>query len=207
LDSAEASLISATNALETSKSADERNRLQGDVLKYQSQVDSYRMQLKLYEYKKKQLEVRSPIDGQLVTWDVKQSLIGRPVQQGNALMTVVDPSGDWEAEIYMPENRMGYIVDAQTNIRPDLPAKYITATNPGTKHDGTVKEVHRTAEVRGEEGNTVLVRVAIDKNDVPDRRNGSTVTARVYCGRAALGYVWLHDLVSWVESKILFRIF
>ena len=72
-----------------------------------------------------------------------------------------------------------------------------------------LKEVHRAAEVRGEAGNTVLVRVAIDKNDVPaaDRRQGAGATAQVYCGRAAIGYVWFHDLVSFVQQKILFRFF
>ena len=61
-------------------------------------------------------------------------------------------------------------------------------------------------EVRGEEGNTVLIRVAINKEDVPKRRNGAVVTAKVYCGRAPIGYVWFHDLVSFWQSKVWFRI-
>ena len=49
---------------------------------------------------------------------------------------------------------------------------YILATEPGTKHEGTVTEVDQSAEVRGEEGNTVLIKVAIDKNDLSDLRPG-----------------------------------
>ena len=88
-----------------------------------------------------------------------------------------------------------------------LPVKYITATNPGATHEGTVKDIHRSAEVRGEEGNTVLIRVAIDKSELTDLRPGATVTAKVYCGREPIGYVWFHDLVSFWQSKVWFRIF
>ncbi|HEX3724851.1 MAG TPA: HlyD family secretion protein, partial [Pirellulales bacterium] len=146
-------------------------------------------------------------DGQMVTWQVRDVLMNRPVQQGQILMEIVEPQGNWELEVQMPEDRMGFVTDAQAEFGQALPVKYITATNPGVTHQGTVKEVHRTAEIRGEEGNTVLVRVAIDKKELPDLRDGASVTAKIYCGRASLGYVWLHDLVSFVQSKVLFRIF
>jgi multidrug efflux pump subunit AcrA (membrane-fusion protein) len=204
MEQTRAQLIATANALDGRLNAEERNRQESEQLKLQSQLDSLKQQLELYKIKKAQLNITSPIDGQMVTWDAQQTLMGRPVQQGNALMTVVNPNGDWELEIQMPESRMGFITDAQTELGPDLRVKWITTTNPGVTHYGKVKEVHRTAEVRGEEGNTVLVRVTIDKNDAPDRRNGSEVTTRIYCGRASLGYIWLHDLFTFVQ-KFLFK--
>ncbi len=84
---------------------------------------------------------------------------------------------------------------------------YILATEPGTKHFGTVKEIHRSAEVRGDEGNTVLIKVAIDKSELPSLRPGATVTAQVYCGQRPLGYVLLHDVIAFIQSKVLFRFF
>ena len=88
-----------------------------------------------------------------------------------------------------------------------LPVTYILATEPGTLHYGTVQEIDRSAEVRGDEGNTVLIKVAIDKADLPDRRPGATVTAQVFCGYRPLGYVLLHDVIAFVQSRILFRYF
>ena len=104
---------------------------------------------------------------------------------------------------------MGYINDARKELGDPLQVEYRTwRPSPGVSHHGTVKEIERTAEVRGEEGNTVLVRVAIDKNDVPTIcAPGPTVTAKVYCGREPIGYVWLHDLISFIQLKVLFRIF
>ena len=94
-----------------------------------------------------------------------------------------------------------------------LEVTYILATEPGTRHKGRVAEIHRSAEVRGDEGNTVLIKVAIDKAEMKQLREqqklrpGAAVTAKVYCGRRPLGYVLLHDLISFVQSRILFRFF
>lgn len=185
----------------------EKGRLLSEVAKLQEEQTSAEMQLSLLKSKKKQLTVTSPIDGQVTTWDVENKLFGRAVQQGSILMTVVDPQGEWEAELQMPEDRMGFINDACREMKTDaLPVEYITAMDPGSTFEGKISEIHRIAEVRGEEGNTVLIRVAINKEDVPNRRNGAVVTAKVYCGRTSLGYAWFHDLVSFVQSKILFRI-
>jgi multidrug efflux pump subunit AcrA (membrane-fusion protein)/transcriptional regulator with GAF, ATPase, and Fis domain len=208
LQQSEQLLLAAANRLsDRTLNKSETTRVRGEQSKLREEFKSYQLQLQLLEYKKEQLIVTSPVDGQVTTWHVDTELINRPVQQGNRLMTVVEPQGDWELEVQMPEDRMGFINDAQAALGHDLPVKYITATNPGVTHQGHVKEVHRSAEVRGEEGNTVLVRVAIDKNDVPDRRPGATVTAKVHCGRRSIGYAWFHDLVSFVQAKILFRVF
>lgn len=189
-------------------SKDEKARLQGEIAQLSKEQSSNQMQLQLLEKKKKQLTVTSPVDGEVTTWDVQNVLLGRSIQIGQLLMTVVEPEGAWELELRMPEDRMGFINEARRELKTDaLPVTYITATDPGAKHEGTVSEIHRSAEVRGEEGNTVLVRVGINKEDVPDRRPGATVTAQVYCGRTSIGYAWFHDLVTFVQSKILFRIF
>ena len=82
---------------------------------------------------------------------------------------------------------------------------YILATEPGKTRYGTVKEIHRSAEVRGDEGSTVLIKVAINKEDLPQLRPGSTVTAKVYCGRRPLGYVLLHDVIAFIQTRILFK--
>ena len=91
-----------------------------------------------------------------------------------------------------------------------LRVSYILATEPGTYRNGTVTEIETSAEVRGDEGNTVLIKVAINKDDYkviaddnvtyPNLRPGATVTAKVYCGRRSLGYVLLDDLISFIQT-------
>ncbi len=84
--------------------------------------------------------------------------------------------------------------------------KFILATDPGESFEGVVKEIHHRAEVRGEDGNTVLIKVAIDKSELPQLRPGASVVAKLHCGRRGVGYVWFHDLIEFVQAKILFRL-
>ncbi|MHB1033268.1 MAG: efflux RND transporter periplasmic adaptor subunit [Pirellulales bacterium] len=186
----------------------EQSRLGGEILQLQQKLTSLSDQLALYKQKKELLKVTSPIDGELITWTGQLEMLNhRPVQPGQILMTVADPSGEWEVEVQMPENRMGDIVEAQNELGVDRPVTFILATEPGTHYYGTVKEIHRSAEVRGEEGNTVLIKVKIDKNDLPDLlRPGAGVTAKVDCGRRAVGYVIFHDMIAWIQSRVLFRL-
>jgi multidrug efflux pump subunit AcrA (membrane-fusion protein) len=192
-------------------SAEERSRLHGQRTELQERLRSLRLQLELYETKQQDLEVTSPIEGKVVTWDIYNRLIHRPVKQGQVLMRIADPesSKGWQLELKMPEDRMGYLVQWQNRTGEPLQVEYILATDPGKEHAGTIKEIHYSAEVHGEEGNTVLIKVAIDRKDLRDEhvRPGATVSAKVYCGRRAVGFVWFHDLVAFFQSRVLFRFF
>jgi hypothetical protein len=143
---------------------------------------------------------------------LRNRLRSRPVQTGDQLMQVADPAQRWRLEVQMPEKRMGHIVDAQRKLGEEhLDVSYILALEPGATRHGKVEEIARSAEVRSEEGNTVLVYVELDKEEMEQLRKeqklkqGAEVTAKVYCGRRPLGYVLLHDLFEFVESKILFK--
>ncbi len=171
--------------------------------------ESYEKQLKLKKEQQDQLVITSPIDGQINTWQLRELLLHRPVRQGQVLMSVADPSGDWEAELHMPEDRMGHVATARKQIRPDLPVRFFVATSPGDEHLGTVKDVHDHTEVKPEEGNTVMVRVSFDKGQLKpsDLRPGATVTGKINCGRVSVGYKFLHPVLAWFQSKVWFRIF
>jgi multidrug efflux pump subunit AcrA (membrane-fusion protein) len=190
-------------------SLEEKNRLNGQLAQLQKTFDSLTIQLDLLHKKKALLKVTSPIRGQVVTWDLRETLIHRPVQKGQILMTVANPSGDWKLEVNMPENRMGHIASARRDHENgSLAVEYVLATNPGRTYEGQVQEIHAHAEVRGDEGNTVLVRVKIDKDrllaDNNELRPGATVMTKINCGKAPIGYVWLHDLIAFVHTKVLF---
>lgn len=189
----------------------ERIRLEGQRSELETKLVSLKAERKLYEEKKKQLEVFSPTAGEVVTWDLYDLLMHRPVKRGDVLMRVADSGGPWQLELHVPENQMGYITKAQQELveyGTSLPVEYILATEPNNRHYGKIQEVHASAEIHGEDGNTVLIKVGdIDKTDLPQLRPGATVDAKIYCGRRAIGFVWLHDFIAYIQSRILFRWF
>jgi hypothetical protein len=139
-----------------------------------------------------------------------EKLMDRPVTSGQILMEVADPKGAWELEVMMPESKMGYVTQAWQESGGKLKVEFILATHPADKLEGWVEEIDPSAEVRGEDGNTVLVRVDFDqatlRKTFPEPKIGAGVTAKIYCGRRSIAFVWLHDLVDFVRAKILFRL-
>lgn len=193
----------------------QRIELLGKIKTSKTAIESLENQEQLLKEKERLLLVKSPIQGQVMQWRVKEELLGRTITPQHQLMTVAQTDGEWEIELLMPEHRMGHIT-REYNRRKEtgddpLPVTFILATKPSEEFTGTVVEIAESAEVRGEEGNTVKMRVQFDQSLIADnnafagRRPNAGVTAKVYCGKAPIGYVWLHDLVGWVQSKILFR--
>jgi hypothetical protein len=168
----------------------------------------------LYRRKQKELLVTAPSAGVVMTWELRDRLTGRPVRRGQFLMQVADPEGPWQLELRMPEDQVGHVLESQRQISDQPKVTYILATDPGTERTGRVIEIHRAAEVRGEEGNTVLIKVTLDDDpgaaedgQMPaSRQAGAELTARVHCGRRCLGYVLFHDLIGFIQSRILFRL-
>ncbi len=212
------------NAARSHMSPEEQDRVSGEAMKAETSVTSLGLQLKILQEKEKQLEVVSPINGQVVTWQIEEKLFKRPVEEGQLLLQIADPEGPWELDVLMPEDRMGFVArranekhdevqqkkaaGEQTQPGDDqLDASYILATNPGPRYSGKVFQIDQSAQVHGDDGNVVLLKVSIDKSDhdAADLRQGAAVTAKVDCGTASIGYCWFHDLISFVQSR-LFRL-
>jgi multidrug efflux pump subunit AcrA (membrane-fusion protein) len=187
--------------------SEERSRLSGERSRLREEIASLDRQLTLYADKRKHLVVVSPIDGEVTTWSADDLLENRPVRQGQQLLTVAAVGGPWELELRVPDDRSGRVVDAAAASNEPLRVTFSPAVDPTVIREGTVVEIHNSAELRGEEGNTVLVRAAINAADLKQRRPGAEVAAHIHCGRRSIGYVWLHDVADFVRGKILFRWF
>jgi len=185
---------------------EEKIRLGGQLLELEQRYRGLDMQFQLLMKKREQLEVRSPISGQVTTWNVDKQLLNRPVTKGQVLMTVANPDGPWEMEVYMPENRMGHITRARDTLGAYLPVEYVVATDPTKQCSGRIKSVNATAELHEEHGHAVWVLVDIDKSDLTDPRPGATTIAKVHCGHRPIGYVWLHEVYEFIQSRVLFNL-
>jgi hypothetical protein len=183
----------------------ERSRLSGDLLQLRQQMASLKAQHELLQQKQALLTVKSPIAGQVVTWDPKKQLINRPIAPGQVLLTVANPDDEWELLVYMPEDNVGYVMEAiDEEGNENLPVTYVLATNPGDSLQGTLKEVHQRAETHKDEGHAVKLAIKINRDDLTDPRPGATATVKVYCGKKSFAFTWLHDVVEFVQTKLFF---
>ena len=188
----------------------EMQRSQDEVLlsTTQAEVESLKKQLDLLQKRQDKLVIRAPMAGRVITWDVKRLLQGRPVETGQALMTIAAADSDYEIELYMPERRARHVTNARDAVKQndpdaDLKAHYYLMTDPSVRRQATVLEVQDSTDSHEEHGNIVRIRVKPDEA-IKYARPGASVEARVHCGKAPMLWCFLHEAYEWIEMNVLF---
>jgi hypothetical protein len=176
------------------------------------------------------LNVRSPQDGIVTTWEAKQTLLGRPVDFGTELLQVAAIDGEWILEVEVPDDDMGPILLAKSKLEEEikagtkppgtpLAANFIPMTGPEHLYKGYVRKIAPSAETMAESEqykNRHVVKVSIGfddsvrkeylaRNQSDVMRPGAEVRARIDCGRTNLAYYLLRKPIQVIYESILFR--
>lgn len=190
--------------LQSPRDAEEQRRRYGQLTAQHEElrelIASLEGQYAILHKKRQELEVRSPVAGQVLTWNLEQLLAARPVNRGQSLMTVANLQGPWQLELRIPDHRVAHVLTAQQQAGAELDVSFVLATEPGAQRRGTLTRLGMRTEVAEPDGAFVPALVKIDRNEIPELMPGATVTAKIDCGRRAVGYVWLHDLLDAVRS-------
>tara|TARA_R110002049_G_scaffold27321_1_gene93924 strand:+ start:11880 stop:13361 length:1482 start_codon:yes stop_codon:yes gene_type:complete len=143
--------------------------------------DRLKSQAGLLEYRRDNLEIRSPIDGVVVAGDLKKSE-GTPVKKGETLFEVA-PLGKMIVEVAIPEHEW-------SSVREGMPVTLGLHALPGESLHGSLQRVHPRAELRDQE-NVFIGEVLI--ND-PDGilRPGMRGRCWIACDRHPLGWNLFH---------------
>jgi len=202
-----ASVVLSEQAVEAASSGktDEALRFQGERDRARIEAEGLREKLKVLEARAENLIVRSPAQGTVATYQVEQLLRDRPVQRGERLLEVMDESREWRLELEVPEHRMGHLLRAmKASSDQTLPLEYVPATAVETTLHGKVRasEIATRANQSQDEGAIVEVYAEINEDDVPGRRIGAEVTAKVDCGQRSLFYVLFGDVVEFVQRHV-----
>ncbi|MCL2118028.1 MAG: HlyD family efflux transporter periplasmic adaptor subunit [Planctomycetaceae bacterium] len=189
-----------------------------DRAKYASQVDIcilqlqyFDQQLKFLDSQQQDLEVYAPISGEVMDWNLENKLLGRPVRRGEMLMEIADLSQPWELELLMPEKRIGHVLNYKqildAKYQESLEVSFVLASAPSERHWGEVESIHERAEVRGQDGNTVMIKIRLkepEKLSGEGLRPGVSVTAKIHCGKKPAGYVLFYQAIEYLQKTVLF---
>ena len=160
----------------------------------------------LHVAREKDLEVRSPIDGVVVSWDVEKTLRSRPIMTGQVLMEVADLDQPLTLELDLPEKREGHLdkfVASEKLTDPDskIDVTYILATDPDQPLEAIlpVKTIATRAEANEEHGAIIKMRALPEQEPLRrlNPRPGAKVIAKIHAGRASSGFVFFHEIYEW----------
>ena len=161
------------------------------------------------------LSLHSPISGVVYQRRLKERLETRPVQRGQQLMEIVNTAGDWQLELQIPEDAAGYVRDAASSVQEakvdsagadssqsptGQPVRFWLNSQKSHVFQSTLDSLEMSAHI-DEQRLTCLATAPGRDMDTTHLRPGQSVTARIGCGRRALGFVWFREVIEYLQKK------
>lgn len=125
------------------------------------EVEHLRREVELLENRKSNLEIRSPIDGVVVTGDLERAE-GAPLAVGDSLFEIASLE-TLIAEVAVPERDISFVT-------AQMPVTIIVDAIPGSRFHATVEKVHLRNEIR--DYDSVFIAEAKLPNDTGQLRPG-----------------------------------
>lgn len=157
--------------------------------------------LELLQERADRLTVVSEYDGVVATFQPQELLRGRPVQQGDLVLEVMEDSGPWRLELDIAEYRMGHVLNS-LNEHGALNVRYIAMTEVSSPKYAELTEVATRADHNEKLGAFVRAYANISSVDIPNQRIGAEVSAKIRCPGYSLFYCIFGDLIEFVERNI-----
>jgi len=151
------------------------------------------------------MTIRSPMTGMVITWDVRDRLLGRPIDQENVLMEVADVDGAWELELHLEDRKIGHFLKHVENAKEKkIRVSFILAADSARRFEGTIVEISQTAELTSDNLQSIRIRVEIDSGQLPVLQARTGVKARIVCGRTSVGFLWFHEIPEFLNKNVFF---
>jgi multidrug efflux pump subunit AcrA (membrane-fusion protein) len=196
-----------SSLLEDDRSKDEDtlrlNQLAGEREELMQLLASQQEQLDLLSLERKKLAVLSPIDGQVLTWDLEQTLADRPVQRGQLLLSVANVHGPWVAELEIPDDQVGHVLSSR-EAQESMNASFQLATKRGVDYRGVIHRLAARTEPTDDDRAVVHAMMEVDEAAIGELRPGATIYAKIHCGRRSVAFVLFHGAVEAVVNWFRF---
>ena len=150
--------------------------------------------------------VKSPLPGQVISWQLTERLQDRPVSYGDELIEIAQTDGPWELVVSVPDKKVGHLLRAWQSGQGKVPVKFFIASNPAESFVGEIVAVSRTTRLDPDNKQSVHVVVAFDSAEMGLKHVRSKVQAKINCGETSLGHAWLYPVTEFLNSQVLFRI-
>lgn len=177
-------------------------RAAGEEAEIRQELESLRIQRALLEQRQTSLSIVSPIAGRVVTWNVREELADRPVRAGDRLLTVADINSPWELELRLAERDAGHVAEALQSRDGVLDVEFMLASRPEATYPASLSKLSDAVLWDRDAQVTTPATAEITGAELRDERPGSSVRARIRCGRRSLGYVWCHSLYEAIVRQL-----
>lgn len=184
--------------------SDDRNRLEGEESFLKAKILSTNAILERLKKDETSLEIVATEAGQVATWDVQSNLLHRQLVKGSPLLTVIDPEGEWELNLAVPDFRVGLVADAIQKTEGGARVRYSLSSHPDQLLDAQLVRLSSQAmpSPNGSGESVVQAKAKLDASQLPMKKDGAIVRASIDCGRVPACWLVVRDAYSATSSWI-----
>ncbi len=176
------------------------DQILGGEVAVKQRIADLEQRIALLTEQRDSLTVQARTDGVVYRANLQEELLSRPVRRGDFLFEVIPTGSAWHLELHIPDSVVGYVQAARMKNDPSLPVRFFLRMSPGVQHVTHLESLENTVEIL--DGRLICRGIAgIDTMDNLPLRPGTSVTARVYCGRRSLGFVIFRELIEFVREQ------
>lgn len=156
------------------------------------------------------LTVKSPIRGQILNFQLRRTLMNRPLNRGDHVMTIANFDGGWIIDLNIPDDQMQQITDYSPEEGENYSVTCVLKSNPAIKFKGEFSrnDIYEPMTLAETDGHWMRVAIEVDEDELNRSgialRPGAEVVVDVHCGRGTVGYVWSHKLIEFAQSNLFF---
>jgi HlyD family secretion protein len=194
--------LSALQSMKGTYPAGRNALLSGEELELTAKIESLLRQKTILETRRRNLVVRSTIDGRIYGDMVREHLQGRPVQRGQFLFDIANPQSEWKLELRVPESEIRHVLNAvsQSGVAPRI--TFTMETHPAVTLETELRSVGDAAEIDDKGRLSTRVTAVLAQSPFQTERPGAGVIAWIHCGRRARGYVYFRSVIEFLERGL-----
>lgn len=172
----------------------ERDQLEGERVTLDQAVQTQQKRIQLMEEQQKGLELKASSTSRVGTWDMKRTLLRRPVRAGQLLATLYEENESWYLEASFPERDWALLADLQTS---GMEANVSLASHPGHSLRAKLLHVDQQASLDPSDPSKRVLRLRfeIPSQQLPQKKEGTTAQITIPCGHSPLAWVLFRDIL------------
>ena len=178
------------------------SRLAGEVQELETRRQNLLEQKKLLEREQERLQLRSPIVGTVIAWEVERHLENRPVRRGDLLFRIASLEEKWRIESTIADWESGYVVEAQraklAETKP-LTVEFVFASASKDRGTGKIEKLSNT--MRDVNGSQQLDVVVAPDARIENPRLGTSATVSIPCGQFPRWFVWTRSILDAIRRR------
>lgn len=186
----------------TNEALAQRDQIEAEKRTLAQAIQSQHRRMELLQDFKKRLDLRADAASQVATWDAIQHLRGRPVKEGQLLLSLVDTTQGWFVEAEIDERDLGPI---QPIANAGAPAEVVLSHDPLHALNGSIVSIDEqvTRGASAEASSFVRMKIALPPESTVQGREGTTARVRLNCGKSPLAWVLLRDVTMslWIRVR------